>query len=267
MLSMLLAAFLQTGSQSTDALAPTGKWNVEYADNMCVLSRSYGTADKPLILGFKPAPMSDRMQLVLISAGPMGRMRYSTAQVAIQSGLATKHPALTYSTRDSRLRVTTLDLNRSDLAAIGTDGRLSLTTDGKSPRTFLLPRFDIGWKGLEACEADLLQVWGMTAAAVAAIAVKPKPLMNLAAYISDSDYPDEAVRRREQGASGVRFTVGADGKPRDCHAVEPSGSALLDQATCRVITTRAQFKPALDHAGKPVPCLYYTRIRWILASG
>ncbi len=101
----------------------------------------------------------------------------------------------------------------------------------------------------------------------ASIAAKPLPLKNLASYVGPDDYPRAAIRNGEQGASGVRFMVGVDGTPRDCRVVEPSGSAMLDETTCHVILSRSRFSPALDRAGKPLPSLYFTRVRWVLPSG
>ena len=62
----------------------------------------------------------------------------------------------------------------------------------------------------------------------------------------------------------MRFLVGVDGFARDCKVAESSGSELLDEVTCRVLTRRARFTPAMDRQGKAVPSLSFTRVTWSL---
>lgn len=87
---------------------------------------------------------------------------------------------------------------------------------------------------------------------------------NLVRLFSDDDYPDEAIRHEEQGAVGFRLTVGADGRAADCTIVESSGFRSLDNATCRILTSRLRAKPARDRNGKPVPDTMSGRIKWVL---
>ena len=45
-----------------------------------------------------------------------------------------------------------------------------------------------------------------------------------------------------------------------------SGSAALDQATCRIMRSRARFTPAHDDHGQPTSDNVSSRIRWVLPS-
>jgi TonB family protein len=210
--------------------------------------------------------MTDNLQLVLVHSGK-GPAEYVTTKIAVNDTPPIERIALAFTSSKAPLRVTLVDLKRAEVEPLATQGRLSVAV-GKAERVDLaVSRFDIALRGLEACERDLLKHWGMTEAAQAAIAAKPLPLQNMAAYISNADYPMQAVRNGEQGTSGVRFWVGQDGKPRDCEVVETSSSTLLDQTTCRIVTARARFSPALDREGKAVPSLSFTRIRWVLPDG
>ena len=42
-----------------------------------------------------------------------------------------------------------------------------------------------------------------------------------------------------------------------------SGSPVLDEATCVLVTRRALFKPAMNDKGKPTTGQYSNRIRWV----
>lgn len=87
---------------------------------------------------------------------------------------------------------------------------------------------------------------------------------NLASLFSDQDYPAAALAAREQGMVGFALDVGPNGQVSGCTITRSSGSTALDDATCRVIRSRARFTPALDAGGATVPDTIAGRIKWIL---
>jgi protein TonB len=90
---------------------------------------------------------------------------------------------------------------------------------------------------------------------------------NLGSYVSDADYPAEAVRREEQGVTRFRLTVTADGRVSDCSVTGSSGSNALDSATCRLMKSRARFAPARDSDGRPTTDTVSNAIKWVLPEG
>ncbi len=86
----------------------------------------------------------------------------------------------------------------------------------------------------------------------------------LGMLVTSSDYPPEAIRGGEQGTTGFRLVVTADGAVSDCTVIQSSGSAALDAATCRLMSSRAKFTPALDAKGKPSIDTVHARIVWRL---
>jgi protein TonB len=89
---------------------------------------------------------------------------------------------------------------------------------------------------------------------------------NLSSYISDSDYPAAAIRAEQQGTTGFRLSIGTDGRVTACSVTSSSGSSALDEATCRIMRSRARFTPAHDEHGNPMSDSYSTRIRWVLPA-
>jgi TonB family protein len=67
----------------------------------------------------------------------------------------------------------------------------------------------------------------------------------------DLDYPAAALRAGEEGTVEYEIVVGPDGRVEGCSILVPSGSAILDSATCRMVQTRARFTPARDAKGRP----------------
>ena len=87
---------------------------------------------------------------------------------------------------------------------------------------------------------------------------------NLAALISDGDYPESAIAAEEQGIVSFALDVARDGHVTGCAIEASSGSAALDAATCRIMTTRGRFIPAHDRKGRPTTDRLHARIKWIL---
>ncbi|WP_239016983.1 energy transducer TonB [Sphingomonas ginkgonis] len=89
---------------------------------------------------------------------------------------------------------------------------------------------------------------------------------NLASYISDSDYPDDAVRAEEQGTTRFTLQIGSNGRVTGCSVTGTSGSRSLDNTTCRIMQSRARFTPAVDSNGQPTGDSYSGSIRWVLPA-
>ncbi|HEY5721435.1 MAG TPA: energy transducer TonB [Allosphingosinicella sp.] len=85
---------------------------------------------------------------------------------------------------------------------------------------------------------------------------------NLGSLISNDDYPASALRAEEEGVTGFRLSVGANGRVTNCTVTSSSGSSALDAATCRLLTSRARFTPAKDSSGQATSDTVSARIVW-----
>ncbi len=89
---------------------------------------------------------------------------------------------------------------------------------------------------------------------------------NLNSYFSTDDYPAAALRGNDQGTTGFRLTIGPNGRVTDCQVTSSSGSSVLDQATCRILRSRARYQPARDSSGNPTSGTDSGRVTWRLPS-
>lgn len=89
---------------------------------------------------------------------------------------------------------------------------------------------------------------------------------NLASYVSDEDYPSNAVRNEEQGTTRFRLAVGPDGKVKECTVTSSSGSSALDSTTCKLMRQRAKFEPAKNNRGELTSDTVASAIRWVLPT-
>jgi protein TonB len=89
---------------------------------------------------------------------------------------------------------------------------------------------------------------------------------NLNSYFSSDDYPAGALRAEEQGTTGFRLTIGPNGRVTDCTVTASSGSSSLDQATCRILRSRARYTAARDQNGEATSGTDSGRVTWRLPS-
>ncbi len=89
-----------------------------------------------------------------------------------------------------------------------------------------------------------------------------RPKNNPGTWVVTYDYPARSLANEEEGTTGFRLTVGPDGKVSWCSITSSSGSANLDAATCKNVTRRARFDPALDDNGNPTVGYYSNRVTW-----
>ena len=79
-------------------------------------------------------------------------------------------------------------------------------------------------------------------------AVRTRIEGRIADLLSDDDYPVEAIRKQEQGTVAFRLEISETGKIASCSVTESSGSKLIDENTCRIMSERARFD------WLPAPC-------------
>jgi len=89
---------------------------------------------------------------------------------------------------------------------------------------------------------------------------------NLNSYFSTDDYPAGALRNNEQGTTAFSLTIGTSGRVEACTVTSSSGSSALDQATCRILRSRARYTPARDENGNPVAGHDSARVTWRLPA-
>lgn len=80
--------------------------------------------------------------------------------------------------------------------------------------------------------------------------------------IKGSDIPEPILDTGFQGVVSVRYRVETNGHVTNCRIARSSGSALMDQATCRAIEKRFRYDPWRDAAGRPVASTVLRDQQW-----
>jgi TonB family protein len=102
-------------------------------------------------------------------------------------------------------------------------------------------------------------------AAAALTPARPTPI-DVTSWFTVKDYPAEAQKGGVEGSVIFEVDVDSIGKPIACRIAKSSGSAVLDQATCRIVLERAHFKPAISN-GKAVLGVFSQTTTWRLQGG
>ena len=90
-----------------------------------------------------------------------------------------------------------------------------------------------------------------------------QPRGNPGSWATPNDYPSRALREERTGTTGFSVTVDTQGRVVSCTITSSSGHADLDDATCKNVSRRARFKPAMQN-GEPVQGTYSNRVRWVI---
>ena len=245
-------------------LVPSGKWAVEYAKEMCVLNRKFGSGADEMLLAIKPAPNSDQARIMVLRNGRSTDIRTGRAGVRFSDGSAPAYALASSGWNDGKV-LTAIDLPRSSLAPLIAGGRISIRFGPGLNHEFAPTGMAAAMQALATCERDLLKGWGMSEAAQDAMADMPKGDAN--GLFKSDDYPDKLIEKGIQGSVGALLTVDATGAVAACRAIESSRTVELDVLTCAIIRKRAKYSPAIDKSGKAVPAMIYYRVQWMIEGG
>lgn len=83
--------------------------------------------------------------------------------------------------------------------------------------------------------------------------------------LSTDDYPDASRRAGEEGQTMLSFTVGTDGRVKDCTIARTSGFERLDARACQVAERRWRFAPATVD-GRAVETEMSRKVTWQLKT-
>ncbi|HEX8578984.1 MAG TPA: energy transducer TonB [Allosphingosinicella sp.] len=256
------AALLPLSAARSAAQEPSGKWVVDYGETYCTASRKYGTADKPVTFALRPSASGKIIRLMIVRRGRVGGPHHIKVNVD-HSGVPIKATALQFPSRDPKLEISWINLERQALDGIGKSERIAIRGGGMDEE-FALPQIGEVLAALQTCNDDLRQHWNVEGVAGAASIEKhARSAKSLAAYFSDTDYPMQALMEGAGGMSRFTLLVDETGALKDCTVDETSGIASLDAQSCAVLMERAKFTAALDSAGKPVRSVVYSAVRWV----
>jgi hypothetical protein len=265
---IVLAAALMSSSANAESVPrqPTGKWIVDFDDAQCVASRNYGTQKEPLHLAIKAPALGDAMQLAVIrpATGGSSFADEKDGQIAFDGGKPIKFSVLAVSVKKTKQRLFRVNLPLSQLDALRTAKRVSITAGGELGETFAVDELSPLLKVMEDCVSDLRKVWNVHEGEGPNPLLRKAPEGNLARVFTSDDYPADAFTGDVEGTSLFVVLIDESGKIADCTIVKTSGAASLDAQSCGIIQQRAHFTPAVGLDGKPAKSAFTQQVAWRL---
>jgi TonB family protein len=261
---MMLPLLLLAVAADPVAIAPTSKWQVEYAASMCVLSRDYGSGADKVALGLRPMPMSDQSEIVLLTQGRGAETVNDAVTIRLlPAGQPTTGSYTRFTMSKDGGRLATMYLSGDALAGLDKAAGIEVRLGAES-HVLATPGIAGAMAALSICQDDLLKGWGVDPAerALEATHVQGNP----ARFFGPSEYPREAIRAQAQGRVVTIEAVDANGAVADCWVVVSSGSKVLDDKTCAIARRSMHFSPARDKDGNAVPSHYILPVRWVLPT-
>ena len=92
--------------------------------------------------------------------------------------------------------------------------------------------------------------------------VTAAPRGNPGGWVTDNDYRSSWISRGYSGVASFTLAIDARGRVTGCTITSSTGYSALDEATCRLLESRARFDPAKDTSGNTVAGSYRSSIRW-----
>lgn len=271
--AILAAAMLmQTASGAPPAaLPPSGKWVIEYEENMCVLSRTYGTGEAARLVAIKPVTFGDVADIVMVTDDRSTDYRLEKGRLVLQPGGAVIEGRVrSWRVPDQPKHVVALEVPRTSLPQIAAATGLAITADGTNV-SIVQAGGTKALAALDACEKDLAtslepdgRVIGDTVPELSPIADPATASGPAAQWITTDDYPAEALRLRLDGTTDARWVIGIDGRVKKCIVTARSDHPGLDAVVCKALEKRGRYRPAQDANGRAIESKASRRVVWRL---
>lgn len=128
-------------------------------------------------------------------------------------------------------------------------------------------RLELGSMGppmaaMRKCTDELLAHWGIDLEAHRGLTRAVVPKESPARWVLPRDYPLNLLSRGAQGLVQFRLSVGADGRPTQCHIQQSTRPEGFDKAVCDALMRRAHFEPAQDAEGRPIASYWRNTVRF-----
>jgi TonB family protein len=263
LLGPLLAGSMLLGPESAPAAArdpiPADRWIVDWGEQGCYLMRRTERWPSAIFV-LRTVPGSRGWDVVLIGNAWSGGSTISWQP----SGEALPRRSYVESTTAGDALVI-YGRPPSLLETVAAAQSIRVERNGRILLEIPFPEAAQAVAALRQCEIGVLRDWGIDPVAYAAIRVPPRG--DIAAVVSDADYPPEALRAGFSGRTVVRLMIDTGGRVSDCATVASSGHAILDTRTCEIYRRRLRLSPAVGADGAPTAAALVVTLRWLLPNG
>lgn len=268
-------------SAPTVPLAKVGKWEVNYDADSCHLIGNFGTGNQAIRARMTRYNHADNFDLVLFGkpvafenrAGNNAEITFGNMppfKVRGLSGSVGKDiPLLAFSSLrlDGWRSVGSKQAEEIPPAISLEQERAvnAITVKIKFGKAYRLETgpMDKPMSAMRTCLDDLVKHWGYDPAIQASLSRQPMSLTPSNSWLRSDDYPKESLRQGNNGIVRIRLDIDDKGGVVACRVIGRTSPDEFADLSCKLITQRARFDPALDAQSKPVRSFFVAKILWL----
>lgn len=274
-------------------LQPSTPWVLDYAEESCRLARNFGEGKDRVTLVMDQFQPGDWFKLSLtgkpLRVNPLARLdkarlRFGSneaeAEIAAQLGTTKAGEPVLLVNGPQRLAPQTEQEKAAAKEAAREDRRfesapigqareraatwLQLTKAMRHDLVLETGPMDRPLAALRECSWDTVKSWGLDIQQQKTLSRKPNSKGSPTEWFHSSDYPMRMIRDGYEGIVNFRLLVDSAGKPSSCKIQTSTHPKEFDDAVCAAVMKRADFEPALDAQGKPVPSYWISTVHFRL---
>lgn len=263
---LLAASILLGHPMPARAAEQAGKWQVNWEEQNCTLSRRT-TSAKPAILALRAIAGTERPTLVVMNSAWPTTSPGSKRTIELQlfpSGTKTQVLGATVELKDIKGQAFMVsDVGPDFMAHLAASRQLRVMVGGKDFLLMTLSGADKALEALDQCHDDLLRKWGIDPDELVKLQAIPRPRDVI---FRSTDYPRSALKEGSTGVVVIASTIDTSGNATQCRVVASSGDESLDRATCSAELARGKYTPAIGPDGLPKSVTVAKSVAWTIAS-
>jgi len=279
----LLAAPLAAAPAAAQAVEPlllmnpTTGWSVDYAEDSCVLRRSFGSGEGTALLELRQGGPGDSYELTLGSDTLASARRtprvyhgtdtdwYEPARPSLLSSGNWHAVRFNDSLRPAALKpkdeAWPVWPNEDRDARETAVDQITIAGGFERDLTLRTGRMHAPMDALRVCTRELVTRWGLDPDVQDTLSRRVTPIQQ-AGWTRQmlNAYPLDMLRKGKSGRVAIRLLVDVNGKPTQCVATKGMAEPSFETAACSGAMRYARFEPALDAGGQPVASYWLTTI-------
>ncbi len=270
--AILCASLVAWPAARAVTLAPGGEWHVEQTGESCRLWRDFGSGAEQVRFNINAYGPDGSYRVTLTGRHlPRENGRAQTGEVAFNHGAAVPIilvvnqldeegmvSFLMHGPASAPILLRTYDATGPEygLAPLPPEmGQITLSGMRMAPITLELGDTGQPLADLRACQHRLARSWGVSEAALADGASRPR-MEDFAETFMRMAMPEAMVLNHVTVIAQMRVMVGADGTPQSCTVQSPTLERRQQRGLCNPLLNNGRYTPARDAAGNPVASVF-----------
>jgi hypothetical protein len=275
--ALIFPAIASAKEKPLISLARTGKWEMNYDDDSCHLLAKFGEGSQSAILRMTRYQPGDIFDLSLYGEPFKYGPTTMTLKIAFGATPTEKREAITGQS-GNKLPLLILNSQRIDGWTFKPDVTPPPITAAQEAQVKYIDlaiaggkrfRLETGSLGaplaaMRTCVTDLVKKWGYDPAQQAQLRRPVTPTKSPGSWLVSGDYPSGSLMNGHNGLVQFRLDVDQSGAVAGCYVLHRTNPDDFADLTCKLLSKRAKFLPALDKDGQPVRSFFINRARFVI---